>query len=353
MGINFRKRIRLGKYANVNVGKTGAGFSFGIPGARISVNSKGRTQASLGIPGTGLSYTKVLGTKKNKKKTQDALKDGDADAEYTLESYDDALFALTHIHTEVGDDIDFSRSTLQYQSREIGPHQQQALQELEDYKPSLLDKVFKRDKAVELKEKVYEAIEKDHENRQWHTVDSNLHDLINKKDKQGLQRFLDMVDAFAVFEDDCEGYDLEFDMNVDEVEGLLITVKTNIAEDVIDEDVSQNPSGSLKVKKLSKTAFNERSYAYVCSLTLGFVREAMAFLPFDTIHINVVDVSKNPNTGFMDTKNIVAAEYEREDLSKYDFDHINPMEVFLAGLVDVDFSKRNGFKEVEPISVDD
>lgn len=348
MGINFRKRISLGKYANVNLGKTGAGFSFGIPGARISVNSKGKTQASLGIPGTGLSYTKVLGTKKTKKKV---LKN-EQDNALGVEAYEQALFALSHIHTEAADPIDFSAPQIRYQSREVGPLQTKALEALSSYKPNFMDKIFNKDKQEELKQNVYEAMIKDGENREWLTIDSSLQELILKKDPKALHSLLDMVDAFEVFADDCDSYQLEFDINIDEVEGVLITIHTNMAEDVLDQVISLNPNGSTKAKKLSMSAFNERTYAYISSLVLGFVKEALAFLPLNEIHINVVDHSKNPNTGLSTQKNIVAAEFTREQLAPYDFDAINPTEVFQSGTVDCDFGVRKGWGEVEPIEVD-
>jgi tetratricopeptide (TPR) repeat protein len=52
----FRRSIKLGPGVRLNVGKTGIGLGIGIPGARRSFHSTGRQTASVGIPGTGLSY---------------------------------------------------------------------------------------------------------------------------------------------------------------------------------------------------------------------------------------------------------------------------------------------------------
>ena len=54
MGIRFRKSIGLGKGVRLNIGKGSLGMSFGVRGARYSVNTSGRTTRSVGIPGTGL-----------------------------------------------------------------------------------------------------------------------------------------------------------------------------------------------------------------------------------------------------------------------------------------------------------
>lgn len=58
MGIRFRKSISLGGGLKLNLNKKSAGLSFGSKGARFSVNSDGRKTTSIGIPGTGLYWTK-------------------------------------------------------------------------------------------------------------------------------------------------------------------------------------------------------------------------------------------------------------------------------------------------------
>ena len=65
MGLNFRKSISLFKGVKLNLGTKSAGLSFGVKGARYSVNTNGTRRATFGIPGTGLSYTKTFGGKKS------------------------------------------------------------------------------------------------------------------------------------------------------------------------------------------------------------------------------------------------------------------------------------------------
>lgn len=55
MGWRFRKSFGRGPF-RVNFGKSGAGFSWGIPGFRVGRSADGRGYVSLGIPGTGVSY---------------------------------------------------------------------------------------------------------------------------------------------------------------------------------------------------------------------------------------------------------------------------------------------------------
>lgn len=54
MSIRFRRSIGLGNGVRLNVNKRSVGLSFGVRGARYSVNTSGRSTRSVGIPGTGL-----------------------------------------------------------------------------------------------------------------------------------------------------------------------------------------------------------------------------------------------------------------------------------------------------------
>jgi|GEM_PF-3696637 hypothetical protein cdifA_02588 len=62
MGLRFKKSVKLSKGLKLNVSKSGLSVSAGIKGARISANSKGRITGTVGLPGTGLSYSKSLNT---------------------------------------------------------------------------------------------------------------------------------------------------------------------------------------------------------------------------------------------------------------------------------------------------
>lgn len=63
MGLKFRKTFKAGPI-RMTVSKSGIGFSAGVKGARITKPAKGKARATVGIPGTGLSYSKTVGGKK-------------------------------------------------------------------------------------------------------------------------------------------------------------------------------------------------------------------------------------------------------------------------------------------------
>lgn len=93
MGLRFRKSIKLGKLLKLNINKGSVSLSAGVKGAHITVNNKGKKTASVGIPGSGLSYSKVLDSGNTKAKRKNK-KDNESED------------ILDNIKEEVSDTID-------------------------------------------------------------------------------------------------------------------------------------------------------------------------------------------------------------------------------------------------------
>lgn len=68
MGWRYRKSKKLLPGVRLNINKNSTSVTFGPKGLHYTVSSTGRRSASVGIPGSGLSYSKTLspGTKKGK-----------------------------------------------------------------------------------------------------------------------------------------------------------------------------------------------------------------------------------------------------------------------------------------------
>jgi hypothetical protein len=58
MGFRFRRSIRLLPGIRLNIGKRGVSTSVGVRGAHVTVGH-GQVRETVGLPGTGLSYTHV------------------------------------------------------------------------------------------------------------------------------------------------------------------------------------------------------------------------------------------------------------------------------------------------------
>lgn len=66
MGFRMRKSINLGGGFKINLSKSGIGYSWGVPGYRITRTAKGTTRRTYSIPGTGLSYVDEPGRNRNR-----------------------------------------------------------------------------------------------------------------------------------------------------------------------------------------------------------------------------------------------------------------------------------------------
>lgn len=56
MGLRFRKSINLGFGFRVNISKSGIGYSWGVPGYRVTKKVNGDIRTTYSLPGTGISY---------------------------------------------------------------------------------------------------------------------------------------------------------------------------------------------------------------------------------------------------------------------------------------------------------
>ena len=64
MGFRFRRSKKILPGVRLNLNKKSIGLTFGGKGFKYTINSSGRRTASVGIPGTGLSYSTSSGGKK-------------------------------------------------------------------------------------------------------------------------------------------------------------------------------------------------------------------------------------------------------------------------------------------------
>ena len=67
MAFRFFRRIKLAPWLTLNLSKRGVSFSFGPRGAKITTGTNG-VRGTVGLPGTGLSYTKKLGRGRRRKR---------------------------------------------------------------------------------------------------------------------------------------------------------------------------------------------------------------------------------------------------------------------------------------------
>lgn len=71
MGLRFRKSIKIAPGVKINLNKNSISATVGTRGAHYTVNSKGKKTTTVGVPGTGLSYTSSTGGNKYSKSNSD------------------------------------------------------------------------------------------------------------------------------------------------------------------------------------------------------------------------------------------------------------------------------------------
>ena len=75
MGLRFKKSFKIAPGVKLNLNKNSTSVTFGKRGAHYTINSKGKKTASVGIPGTGISYTKTMGDTPSRSSSNSNSKD--------------------------------------------------------------------------------------------------------------------------------------------------------------------------------------------------------------------------------------------------------------------------------------
>ena len=78
MSLRFRKSVQIIPGLRLNFNKNSTSLSFGVPGARMSINTKGDVYRSFGVPGTGLyDVEKISGKSRARARSQSLAPDED------------------------------------------------------------------------------------------------------------------------------------------------------------------------------------------------------------------------------------------------------------------------------------
>lgn len=83
MGFRFRKTFKVAPGVKLNLNKKSVGLTIGGRGAKYTVNSSGRKTKTIGIPGTGLSYSQVSSNKKKPNQKRSSAKNVSYDPKFT------------------------------------------------------------------------------------------------------------------------------------------------------------------------------------------------------------------------------------------------------------------------------
>ena len=329
MGLNFRKSISLGKGLKLNLSKSGPSVSFGKSGFRQSVNLKGQARTTVGIPGTGIYYTKtsnvknIVGdltgknddskgkktTKKDAaapKATKSAAKAAPAakanneelirESQAKIEEFAAGIEALKSVHKQSDGYIDWqavANGAVSGQIRELQPFAQSVL-------AGDIDAYF---------------------------------------------RVIEQVGPF----DDLLEYGSGFEVGTDDPSILEVEFQVKSKDIIPTEYPDMKASGELVMKSFTKSAYYELVQDYVSSTMLRVARDTFALLPVQQVIIHAVDKVLNPATGNDEEVTICSAKIKRDALATLNFERIDPSDCLESFESNVRFKKTTGYSPVDRV----
>lgn len=368
MGLRVRKSIKIAPGVRVNLGKKSAGVSFGTKGARYSVNSSGRRTATVGIPGTGISYSTTSRKKhssaqakrsqlerelaKAEKEKQKQLELEHAKA--VVEEYEAKIDAITTIHRSCAEIIPWGsliNVPAPFEAGEQGPREIEARQKADSYKPGFF---AKRIRALDanangsLEKKIAEAIEEDKkEYDEWETMHTMATRIVGKD----TDAMLEVIGNTGVF-DDLTEYGSGFEVGL--INYIAAEVEFDIMADTVvpKESASLTSTGKLSQKPLPVTKRLDIMQDYVCSCALRIARDLFAILPIGAVLIHAKDSLVDTSVGNTVKQDILSVLITRDKTKEMNFDQIDPSDAMVNFTHNMKFLKTKGFQPITRIKVD-
>ncbi|WP_227396990.1 DUF4236 domain-containing protein [Jeotgalibacillus aurantiacus] len=293
--VKFKKSFKVAPGVRINVGKKSVGISAGVKGARISTNSRSGTKVTAGIPGTGISKTSSL-TRKSGATAQRTQSRAVANQNkqqmqqnnrQIVNEYDSQIDSLTKMHLNVSDPIDWEKrfaSPPPFASEDQGPNYLAALKTIEEYKPTLRDKLFNRIDArkVSLSESLPEAKNQDREiYENWNSSIAQAEKILNG-DQEGMTRLISSKNPFKTL------MDIGADVDVTYPGSNTAFVEVALPDDYAPSHViSLTATGKLSNKQMAKGKYYQLQKEIVSSMMLKIVGELFNLFPLQKVHINI------------------------------------------------------------------
>ena len=334
MGLNFRKSISLGKGLKLNLSKSGPSVSFGKSGFRQSVNLKGQARTTVGIPGTGIYYTKntnvknVVGAltgKKDDAKGKKAAGKGAAESKAASGKAAPAKAAKAAPAAPAVNEELIAKSKAQVEEFAAGI---EALKSVHKQSDGYID---------------------------WEAVANGA--VGQYKELQPFAQSVLAGDIDAYFKviaevgpfDDLLEYGSGFEVGTDDPKMLEIEFQVKSDAIIPTQYPDMKANGEIVMKDFSKTAYYELVQDYVSSTMLRVARDTFALLPVQTVIIHAVDKVLNPATGNDEEVTVCSAKIKRDALATLNFERIDPSDCLESFESNVKFRKTAGYAPVDRV----
>jgi hypothetical protein len=330
MGLNFRKSISLGKGLKLNLSKSGPSVSFGKSGFRQSVNLKGQARTTVGIPGTGVYYTKtsnvknIVGGLTGKNDDAKGKKSTKKDAEPKASKSTKAAAAPAAKAAKNEELIRESQAKIEEFAAGI-----EALKSVHKQSDGYID---------------WEAVANGAVSGQIRELQPFAQSVL-AGDIDAYFRVIEQVGPF----DDLLEYGSGFEVGTDDPSMLEIEFQVKSDDIIPTEYPDMKASGELVMKAFSKSAYYELVQDYVSSTMLRVARDSFALLPVKQVIIHAVDKVLNPATGNDEEVTICSAKIKRDALATLNFERIDPSDCLESFESNVRFKKTTGYSPVDRV----
>ncbi len=238
----------------------------------------------------------------------------------------------------------------------IYPNKEVALQQFKNFKPSFLQKLFKKTPKIKaaLKHEIQLAQIEDEKNyalaleqyqadlKKWRQ-DIELARRVLQRDKKAYEEILRRIKAFSAF---SSKYSLHLDAN----NVLSVFIFINGHKTIPTENKSLLKRGDISVKAMPKTKYYELYQDHVCSVALRTAKEVFAFLPVNTVTVTIYDVLLDSSTGHLDDKAILSVLIPEETIQKLNFSAIDPSDALRNFKHQIIFKKTMGFSPINALA---
>ncbi|MCM3758515.1 DUF4236 domain-containing protein [Sporosarcina aquimarina] len=348
MGFRFQKRIKIAPGVRLNINKSGVSTSLGRRGASVTVGKR-VVRANVGIPGTGISYSEQLTSKRPRRsatRTAPVTKPAFSAKAKEVEAYTSYIDMLLSIHVETVQPVDWESIFQEYldELAEYGSNAEVARRKLEKFQPTWFDRLCRREEAKRraLSEELNKAAEQDRIVLSEKRAMSEQASLVLAGDESAWLEALLAHHAFDTIEQFGNTVHAQFRNSE-----LAVYVELGDEEVVPAEVLSLTAKGNLSRKKMGKTNYYSLYQDYVCSCILGAGRNVLAILPAEQVLIHVYDRSQADEPPVKGC--IVSVRIRREELSGVLFELQDSSRTIETFEHHMNHLKTKGFRLVEEL----
>ena len=331
MGLNFRKSIQLIPGVKLNLSKSGASISAGVPGFRKSINTQGQVTTTASIPGTGLYYTdkkKAFG-KDAKTAKKAAEKKTTKKSTSTAEKKTTTKKAASSTEKKTAAKTTAEKSTVKKtaassQTAPVSEPQQTApvYTNVGQVDAASLKSIHKTaDDTIDWKTVAASAKAPDASCSQvmWAYYHSVAADVL----KGDIDTYLQLIYEVNPL-DDLLGYGSNFEFGTDNPRKMEV-------EFTVNRELLSHASQTM-----SSFEYNDLLQDFVCSLSIRVARDMFALLPVQNVMVHAV----------LDGNTVLSVRFDRDNLAKVKFGMIDPSDTVSKFTHSMSFDRMRGFLPV-------